>query len=79
MDITLADQFAEELKRPARQGDIIHIGSIALLAHKVKEGKVTTVGLQLAEPDEPDDWQHRLKAAVWPRVRKLLGLDRSLR
>ncbi|HVV79236.1 MAG TPA: potassium/proton antiporter [Pseudolabrys sp.] len=79
MDITLADQFAEELKRPAKQGDIIHIGSIALLAHKVKEGRVTTVGLQLSEPDEPDDWQHRIKAMVLPRLRKLLGLDRSIR
>jgi cell volume regulation protein A len=79
MDITLADQFAEELKRPAKQGDIIHIGPIALLAHKVKEGRVTTVGLQLAEPDEPDDWQHRIKAIVLPRLRKLLGLDRSIR
>jgi cell volume regulation protein A len=79
MDITLADQFAEELKRPARQGDIIHIGLIALLAHAVKEGKVTTVGLQLAEPDEADDWAHRIKAIVLPRLRKLLGLDRSIR
>jgi cell volume regulation protein A len=79
MDITLADQFAEELKRPAKQGDIIHIGPIALLAHKVKEGRVTTVGLQLAEPDEPDDWQHRIKAIVLPRLRKLLGLDRTIR
>jgi cell volume regulation protein A len=73
MDITLADQFAEELKRPVKQGDIIHIGPIALLAHTVGKGKVTTVGLQLAEPDEDSDWQHRLKA-VLARLRKLLGL-----
>lgn len=53
MDITLAAQFAEELKRPAKQGDIIHVGPIALLAHKVSKGAVTTVGLQLAAPDEP--------------------------
>ena len=53
MDITLAAQFAEELKRPAKQGDIIHVGPIALLAHKVSKGVVTTVGLQLAAPDEP--------------------------
>jgi cell volume regulation protein A len=79
MEITLADQFAEELDRPAKQGDIVHIGPIALLAHKVKEGRVTTVGLQLAEPDEADDWQHRIKAAVLPRLRKLLGLDRTTR
>ena len=53
MDITLAAQFADELKRPAKQGDIIHVGPIALLAHKVSKGTVTTVGLQLAAPDEP--------------------------
>src|SRR6185312_14824618 len=51
MDITLADQFADELKRAARSGDIIHVGAIALLAHKVTQGRVTTVGLQLAGPE----------------------------
>jgi cell volume regulation protein A len=76
MDLTLADQFAGELKRPIKQGDIIHIGSIALLAHTVAEGKVTTVGLQLAEPDEVDDWFSRLKK-VAAKARKLLGLDRT--
>jgi potassium/hydrogen antiporter len=54
MDITLAAQFAEELKRPIKQGDIIHVGPIALLAHTVSKGAVTTVGLQLAEPDQPE-------------------------
>jgi cell volume regulation protein A len=73
MDIALADQFAEELKRPAKQGDIIHIGTVALLAHTVVKGKVTTVGLQLAEPDEDGDWVQRLKT-VLVRVRKFLVL-----
>ena len=73
-EVTLADQFNEDLKRPAKQGDIIHVGPIALLAHKVDGGKVTTVGLQLAEPDEPEPatWRGRLKAA-FNRVMKLLG------
>ncbi len=53
MEVTLAAQFGDELKRPAKQGDIIHVGPIALLAHKVSKGAVTTVGLQLAAPDEP--------------------------
>jgi cell volume regulation protein A len=74
MDITLADQFADELKRAARSGDIIHVGPIALLAHKVTQGRVTTVGLQLAEPDEADDWRRYVNAALG-KVRKLLGLD----
>jgi cell volume regulation protein A len=76
MDLTLADQFAEDLKRPAKQGDIIHIGAIALLAHKVKEGKVTTVGLQLAEPDEEEPWRRPLNAAR-AKLRKWLRLDRA--
>lgn len=76
MDFTLADQFAEELKRAAKQGDIIHVGPIALLAHQVSQGKVTTVGLQLAEPDDDDDLQHRIKAAL-TKIRKLLRLDRT--
>jgi cell volume regulation protein A len=78
MDFTLADQFAEALKRPVKQGDIIHIGSIALLAHTVAQGKVTTVGLQLADPDDDSGWQHRIKA-VLTKLRKLVWLDRSTR
>jgi cell volume regulation protein A len=74
MDLTLADQFADELKRAARSGDIIHVGPIALLAHKVTQGRVTTVGLQLAEPDEADDWRRYTNAAL-AKMRKLLGLD----
>ena len=74
MEITLADQFADDIKRPARRGDIIHVGPIALLAHQVTDGKVMTVGLQLAEPDVevPEDWRGRLKAA-WRRLTTLLG------
>jgi cell volume regulation protein A len=73
MDITLADQFAEELKRAAKQGDIVHVGPIALLAHKVNQGRVTTVGLQLAEPDEVEaTWDSRFKTAV-ARLRSWLG------
>ena len=72
MEFTLADQFAEELKRPVKQGDIIHIGPIALLAHTVTKGKVATVGLQLADPDDDNDWQHRIKT-VLAKLRKRSG------
>jgi cell volume regulation protein A len=72
MDITLAHQFVEELGRPARQGDIVNIGTIALLAHKVTEGRVTTVGLRLAEPDiDTSTWQGRA-AALLAAIRKRL-------
>ena len=52
-EVTLADLFTENLGRPARTGDIVQLGPIALLAHKVENGRVTTVGLRLAEPEEP--------------------------
>ena len=32
-------QFADRLERPARKGDIVHIGAIALLAHAVSGGE----------------------------------------
>ena len=48
---TLADFFAKKRSRPPRAGDTIAIGPVALVAHTVAEGRVTMVGLQLAEPD----------------------------
>lgn len=50
--LSLADFFAEELKRAPRQGDIVPLGPIALLAQRVTNGRVVTVGLRLAEDDE---------------------------
>jgi cell volume regulation protein A len=73
-DVTLAAQFAADLGRPVKKGDIIHVGPIALLAHKVDGGNVTTVGLQLAEPDAdlPKSWGAWLMA-VAQRAMRLLG------
>jgi cell volume regulation protein A len=48
---SLADYFSAQLARPARTGDRLPLGAVALIAHAVAGGKVTTVGLQLAEPD----------------------------
>jgi cell volume regulation protein A len=48
---SLADYFAAELGRPAKINDILLLGPIALLAHRVDDGRVTTVGLQLDAPD----------------------------
>jgi potassium/hydrogen antiporter len=49
--ISLADHMAEEIKRRPRQGDIVPLGPIALLAHRVTDGRVTSVGLRLADDD----------------------------
>ena len=40
-DISLADHIADELKRRPKQGDIVPLGPIALLAHRVADGRVT--------------------------------------
>ena len=71
-DISLARHFADELGRPARIGDIVELGPIALLAHRVENGKVTTVGLRLAEPEAPTSLGGRAKAWL-NRLEKLLG------
>jgi potassium/hydrogen antiporter len=52
-ETTLADHIAEEVKRRPRPGDVVPLGPIALLAHRVNRGRVTSVGLRLPEDDEP--------------------------
>jgi potassium/hydrogen antiporter len=52
-EITLADYFAEELKRRPKQGDVVPLGPIALVAHRVTDGRLASVGLRLAQEDEP--------------------------
>ena len=46
--MSLADHFAARLKRAPRQGDVLPLGTIALVAHRVADGRVTSVGLRLA-------------------------------
>ena len=72
MELALADFFTEQLRRRSKTGDIVQLGPIALLAHKVANGRVTTVGLRLAEPEEPADLVGRLKA-LWMRIQKWIG------
>jgi len=71
-DVSLADYFAEQLKRPAKAGDVVQLGSIALLAHKVADGRVTTVGLRLADGETPADLIGHAKE-LWRRVQKFIG------
>jgi cell volume regulation protein A len=64
--LALADFFAARLRRP-KQGDTIPLGTIALVAHRVTDGRVTSVGLRLAEDGEveqPASWWGRLQRAV---------------
>ena len=62
---TLATYFSEELKRAPKQGDVVPLGPIALVAHRVTEGRASTVGLRLPEEDEePSTIFYRLKKAL---------------
>jgi cell volume regulation protein A len=49
--LTLADYFATRFGRSVRLADVLPVGSIALVAHQVANGRVATVGLRLAEAD----------------------------
>lgn len=71
-EVTLADYFTEQLGRAARAGDIVDLGPIALLAHKVEDGKLATVGLRLAEPETATTLSGRTKA-VWKKIQKWIG------
>ncbi len=48
---TLADYFSHFLGHAPHEGDSLPLGAVALIAHTVADGRVVTVGLQLAEPD----------------------------
>jgi potassium/hydrogen antiporter len=70
-EITLADYFAEEIKRRPKQGDVVPLGPIALVAHRITNGRLASVGLRLAEDDEPATLVAKLKKAardVWARL-----------
>jgi cell volume regulation protein A len=78
--VALADYFGEQLGRVPKAGDVVVLGPIALLAHQVDEGRVTTIGLRLADPEEPGDFTGRAKSwfrswlkSWFARIRKLLG------
>jgi cell volume regulation protein A len=71
-EVTLADYFAEMRPRRIKARDVVELGPIALLAHKVEHGRVTTVGLRLAEPEETADLIGRLES-LWKRVHGYVG------
>ena len=65
-DMTLAEDFAAHLMRPAKPGDTLPLGSIALVAHSVVDGRVTNVGLRLADPEADDS------RSLWVRIKDWL-------
>src|SRR5205809_1531645 len=70
-EMSLADYFADQSKRRPKQGDVVPLGPIALVAHRVANGRVTSVGLRLAEDDAPATLPAKLKKAardLWSRL-----------
>jgi cell volume regulation protein A len=68
--ISLADHIADELGRSPRQGDVVQLGPIALVAHRVADGRAASVGLRLADDEPPVTPAARLKKAardLWAR------------
>jgi cell volume regulation protein A len=62
---TLATYVGEELRHAPKQGDVVPLGPIALVAHRVTEGRASTIGLRLAEEDnEPTTIFSKLSKAV---------------
>ncbi|MGZ8396303.1 MAG: potassium/proton antiporter [Rhodoplanes sp.] len=49
---SLAEHFADQLGHPPEEGEALPLGAIVLVAYKVTDGNVTTVGLRLADADE---------------------------
>jgi cell volume regulation protein A len=52
--MTLAEFIARRTVRHPKAGDIVPLGAIALVVQQVNDGRVTTVGLRLAEELEPE-------------------------
>jgi len=63
MATTLADWFATHLRHKAKVGDRLPLGAIQLVVDGIAKGRVTTVGLDLAEPAEPPS-RERLRTRI---------------
>jgi potassium/hydrogen antiporter len=70
--ISLADHFAARLKRTPRQGDVLPLGTIAVVAHRVTDGRVTSVGLRLAD-EEPAEAPTTLMGRLKSLARRVLA------
>ena len=66
---SLAAYFNEELKRQPKQGDVLPLGSIALVAQRVTDGQASTIGLRL--PDDEEEQPTTIVARLKKRARDL--------
>jgi cell volume regulation protein A len=62
--VTLAERFNAQFHGAPKVGDRIQVGPIQLIADQVIGGRVTTVGLDLAEPDKAENVRRSLKGRL---------------
>ena len=63
--MTVSELFAAKLRRAPQAGDVVRVGTVALVAHRVSDDEAVTVGLQLAEA-EAEPFPKRL----WEQLRR---------
>ena len=71
-NVTLADFFATRVRRAPRPGDTLPLGPIALVAHRVNDDRITSVGLRLAD-EEPEERPATLAGRLRQYGRRLLA------
>ena len=72
---TLADYFASELRHTPKQGEVLHLGPIALVAHKIDNDRVAAVGLRLPEDDDAGGdlaWSDQAQDSAFGAVRLIV-------
>lgn len=62
--VTLADRFNAQFHGAPKVGDRMQVGPIQLIADQVANGRVTTVGLDLIEPDKEEIAPQSLKGRI---------------
>jgi len=72
-DTTLTDWFASHLHHKAQVGDRLELGNIHLVADAVAKGRVTTVGLDLADDAQDERAQQRPVARIGGFFKRMLG------
>jgi potassium/hydrogen antiporter len=79
--MALADWFAARLHHKAKIGDRLPLGAIQLVVDGVSKGRVTTVGLYLAEAAAPTTLPERIGRSFGRGVARLRrnGLERRVR
>jgi cell volume regulation protein A len=71
--MTLADWFDMQLGDGVHEGDSLPLGAIKLIADKTEDGRVSTVGLDLAEHIGADDGPPTFPARLRAKLERLRG------